>query len=472
MPSSAPPSSSRPHNLSSAPQVDISSSSSDSGTGSSSDSESNQPKTVAELWKRKHGPTKKSQGYTKQKRPKKVEKEEEVIDKFSPYHKFAAWHIWSQNAFASFYNVLDYGVRYENNKFGKLTTEKWMNDAARGAHGNDIKGLLTKGLIYVGHDLPGGKLEPPIDPEDNKDKVHGHNHIALSRLLCPVRFHQKVLQGSIKCNDEDFLMMLYPQPNSYDPDDIEADLLQNLTLVHETLDWWNYQALGIIPEKSDDESNTPLQAMTLQCLCEQCATKAAAAGAEEAAVAAAEAEAAAALEAGAPGINAEEGPSHAEAGVNERHSGTPFSLDEASDTKNARAHVPASSPPFATPPHTSSPPAPSSPPHQPFSPLCATNVSLDRPLANWEKLIWKMASPMASVLNNLTQLPLSAAPNVGNQTINNPYPAVPQVLPHEVTMTENQPQYVTDLTRMFGVLTENQVSPSPSSPAFHPSQEW
>ena len=131
-----------------------------------------------------------------------------------------------------------------------------MNDAASGARGNDIKDLCDRGLIYVALDLqPGQKLD--ISPTLSKQDARGHNNVHLSRLLCPVRllqefdeepevyailhrhfafspfsrFRKKILRGDIKFNDEDFPSMLYPQPNGYDPDDIEANLLRNQSAV-------------------------------------------------------------------------------------------------------------------------------------------------------------------------------------------------------------------------------------------------
>lgn len=61
-----------------------------------------------------------------------------------------------------------------------------MNDAASGARGNDIKDLLDRGLVYVALDLPHGqKLD--ISLTLSKQDARGHNHVLLSRLLCPVR---------------------------------------------------------------------------------------------------------------------------------------------------------------------------------------------------------------------------------------------------------------------------------------------
>lgn len=133
-----------------------------------------------------------------------------------------------------------------------------MNDAARSCRGNDIKSLIDRGLAYLALDLPREKLRPAIAPGKPKEGTRGHNHIVLSRLLCPVRlleefdknpdeyafvrpsfhvsplsrFRKKILRGDIKFNDEDFPSMLYPQPDGYDPDDVEANLLQNQTAVH------------------------------------------------------------------------------------------------------------------------------------------------------------------------------------------------------------------------------------------------
>ena len=107
-----------------------------------------------------------------------------------------------------------------------------MNDAASGARGNDIKDLCDRGLVYIALDLPPGqKLD--ISPTLSKQEARGHNHVVLSRLLCPVRFleafdkepevyaivrhsfasspfsrfRKKILRGDIKFNDEDFPSM-------------------------------------------------------------------------------------------------------------------------------------------------------------------------------------------------------------------------------------------------------------------------
>ena len=132
-----------------------------------------------------------------------------------------------------------------------------MNDAASIACGNDIKGLLKRGLVYVAIDLPDHKLEPTILAGSNKDASCGHYHVILSRLLTPVwllegfnkepeeyvqiinliclsyisRYRKKILRGDIKFNDEDFPSLLYHQPDSFDPDYLEANLLQNQTAV-------------------------------------------------------------------------------------------------------------------------------------------------------------------------------------------------------------------------------------------------
>ena len=62
-----------------------------------------------------------------------------------------------------------------------------MNDALSTAHGNDIKSLLDRGLAYLSMDLPDKQLLPLISPTSTKEETRGHNHIILSRLLCPVR---------------------------------------------------------------------------------------------------------------------------------------------------------------------------------------------------------------------------------------------------------------------------------------------
>jgi hypothetical protein len=61
-----------------------------------------------------------------------------------------------------------------------------MNDAAGSARGNDIKGLLDRGLVYVALELPPGqKLD--VSATLSKEDARGHNNVLLSRLLCPVR---------------------------------------------------------------------------------------------------------------------------------------------------------------------------------------------------------------------------------------------------------------------------------------------
>lgn len=61
-----------------------------------------------------------------------------------------------------------------------------MNDFVSNARGNDIKGLLDKGLVYIALDLPPGqKLDIPATLP--KEQARGHNNIILSRLLCPIR---------------------------------------------------------------------------------------------------------------------------------------------------------------------------------------------------------------------------------------------------------------------------------------------
>ena len=62
-----------------------------------------------------------------------------------------------------------------------------MNDATGTARGNDIKSLLDKGLAYLVLDLPNQQLQPFIGSTSSKEETRGHNHIVLSRLLCPVR---------------------------------------------------------------------------------------------------------------------------------------------------------------------------------------------------------------------------------------------------------------------------------------------
>jgi hypothetical protein len=132
-----------------------------------------------------------------------------------------------------------------------------MNDAAGSARGNDIKGLLDRGLVYIAIDLPGNKLEPTISATSTKDQTRGHHHVILSRLLTPVRlledfdknpeeyvliitliyysyisrYRKKILRGDIKFNDEDFPLLLYLQPDGFDADDLEANLLRNQTAV-------------------------------------------------------------------------------------------------------------------------------------------------------------------------------------------------------------------------------------------------
>ena len=61
----------------------------------------------------------------------------------------------------------------------------WMNNAALGVRGNDIKDLVDRGLVYIALDLPPSqKLN--ISPTMSKQEARGHNHVPLSRLLCPV----------------------------------------------------------------------------------------------------------------------------------------------------------------------------------------------------------------------------------------------------------------------------------------------
>ena len=62
-----------------------------------------------------------------------------------------------------------------------------MNDAAGSACGNDIKGLLNRGLVYLVFYLPDHKLEPTISVASTKDQTCGHHHVVLSRLLTPVQ---------------------------------------------------------------------------------------------------------------------------------------------------------------------------------------------------------------------------------------------------------------------------------------------
>ena len=45
-------------------------------------------------------------------------------DKYEPLRRFAAWFMRSNYAFISYYFVLDYGLRYQAKKFGKLTHDQ------------------------------------------------------------------------------------------------------------------------------------------------------------------------------------------------------------------------------------------------------------------------------------------------------------------------------------------------------------
>ncbi|KAF8914345.1 hypothetical protein CPB84DRAFT_1759022 [Gymnopilus junonius] len=206
---------------------------------------------------------------------------------------------------------------------------KLMNDAAGSARGNDIKGLLDKGLV----------------------QARGHHHVVFSRLLCPVRllkefdknhdeYRRKILRGDVKFNDQDFPSMLYPYrcnrdlgqkpkkrsgqakinrmtevtPGSiaysylmfwynissisdwrtdddltdrselYDMvlgmfDEHEEDDAFTIQWRKDMLDWWNFQVFGIVPDNSEAESEDESNTTTLKLLHAQRAQKAAAAAA-------------------------------------------------------------------------------------------------------------------------------------------------------------------------------------------------
>lgn len=43
---------------------------------------------------------------------------------FDDFRQFAQWYMRSENAFIDFGHVLTFGLRYEDEKFGKLTRER------------------------------------------------------------------------------------------------------------------------------------------------------------------------------------------------------------------------------------------------------------------------------------------------------------------------------------------------------------
>ena len=62
-----------------------------------------------------------------------------------------------------------------------------MHEAAAGARGDDIASLNSAGMDYIALEQPNKILVPPIPADADKGSSHGHNHIVLSRLLCPAR---------------------------------------------------------------------------------------------------------------------------------------------------------------------------------------------------------------------------------------------------------------------------------------------
>ncbi|KAF8888956.1 hypothetical protein CPB84DRAFT_1749430 [Gymnopilus junonius] len=98
---------------------DPASSSSSSSSGSSSEDDGpEQQATVSELCKRKR--QSKKLGHHQGKRAKEVTEK----DEFSPYCTFMSWHMRSQSIFVNFFDVLDYGIWWEDKKYGKHMKEQ------------------------------------------------------------------------------------------------------------------------------------------------------------------------------------------------------------------------------------------------------------------------------------------------------------------------------------------------------------
>ena len=122
--------------------------------------------------------------------------------------------------------------------------------------------MREKGLSYIELELPDKQLIPRIDPAAQKSSVRGHNHVVLSRLLCPVkylaefdanpaeyyvffsfvlllnpsvpRFQTKLHNNKVRVTAADFPALLYPY-DGYDPDDLESGLFRNSILVRVSL---------------------------------------------------------------------------------------------------------------------------------------------------------------------------------------------------------------------------------------------
>ena len=63
-----------------------------------------------------------------------------------------------------------------------------LNDVVMGAQGADIHSLCKKGVSYIKLEQPNKCIIPHIDLAAPKNTIRGHNHLVLSRLLCPVRY--------------------------------------------------------------------------------------------------------------------------------------------------------------------------------------------------------------------------------------------------------------------------------------------
>ncbi len=56
------------------------------------------------------------------------------------------------------------------------------------AWGADIYSLHEKGVSYIELEQPDKQLTLQIDPAAPKTSFQDHNHLILSRLLCPVKY--------------------------------------------------------------------------------------------------------------------------------------------------------------------------------------------------------------------------------------------------------------------------------------------
>jgi hypothetical protein len=77
------------------------------------------------------------------------------------------------------------------------------------------------------------RLLTPVRLLEDFDK-NPDQWVAFIHLFCVsyiFRYRKKILRGAIKFTDEDFPSMLYPQPDGYDPEDLDANLLRNHTAV-------------------------------------------------------------------------------------------------------------------------------------------------------------------------------------------------------------------------------------------------